>query len=616
MSLLSRVLFTVLACAAVPLITALHAAQESGKQWFSRPYQRFGPLSRPERLTRMSSETARLDRDAPSVPHLQPHLLRKGHLVYNPSSQRKQAHSEQMSHVPRGQYWSGAKPASHQSDLQPLRRNHDPFLQTHSRNGGPVFAAPHNPPSWQLPIVRKSSQQERLFPQAFEQIPRRGALTQPESRSVDKINWQSPGNPPASRSGGYWRSQTNTQGHDKDTKVGAGSVRASKFPSFSNQKSFIAPSVRIVTTPETLTSSKTHLSHGFPSNANEKTSFKRVQSSLLWHSHSSEAPKGVNAPNLLYNPYKSQDFDQQMRSNLKSGSKGNFPTSVIFRPPKKNPMTSFEDSDSARNVQTDTNKSGQLKEIFRVPSWPGLQKNSPSVNSRKENFDSSIYRLVRPSRLQKYSFEQRIATSPFGRSFPGFLDTTTPKSQTPDVVTRETEENISDKPITKSKDVSEAITPTIAMVNPQTQNLENTKEKDEISEYKAVIYDDIIGSASFSSVTPAETSQNDGRFVKSATPTAAQAETEAVDKSVDSSQTNATGNSAEGETFDLRQGEADTELGKSDRSASQIESEAKSVPDGPPSDLKDRIESDSLLELDYLRTSTGNVSFQSLSLNL
>ncbi|KAJ0006250.1 hypothetical protein NQD34_013523 [Periophthalmus magnuspinnatus] len=62
--------------------------------------------------------------------------------------------------------------------------------------------------------------------------------------------------------------------------------------------------------------------------------------------------------------------------------------------------------------------------------------------------------------------------------------------------------------------------------------------------------------------------------------------------------------------------EEETESGESDLSVSEKESEAKRVPHGLSSDPEENIESDSLLEMHYLRTSTGNVSFQSLNLNL
>lgn len=130
--------------------------------------------------------------------------------------------------------------------------------------------------------------------------------------------------------------------------------------------------------------------------------------------------------------------------------------------------------------------------------------------------------------------------------------------------------------------------------------------------FKAVTYHDILGSASFSSVKPARTTTYREHLQKLTTikiPKEMVSQTvhlKDMVQSINESYKNGTEINI-ADKLDFRKAEAETPL------SDVTESEAKIVPHGLPSEEN---LSENLSELDYLRTSTGNVSFQSLNLNL
>ncbi|XP_055012640.1 uncharacterized protein LOC129409850 [Boleophthalmus pectinirostris] len=712
--LFSRVSFVIVfACAAVvSFIIDSHGAKafpsvapiDSGVEPVLRSYKHFSLLSsepgnQPGNVPETPKNWKALNnRNAPAIIYVQSNAPRKGLVSYNPNSQHNQPHFERMTQVHKGQNLGGVKPASStRSDLSRVNPNSFFQSQTDGSNNG-------NSQSWLAPFFWKLPQEERALPQspsqvqkAYDyQIPRSGPSAFLESRSENRFDWQSPNlprSPVPFRRSGYWSLQSkNSKRDDEDSKgghAGTSGIQSNKPPSFLHHRSsLLSPTSTSLDSSEikpektissiTAKSSQSEISP----NSNVKTSYKRVQSYLLRNIHTTIAPMGVKTQNSLYNLHSGQDFNQQIKANSMllhrenqfGGHVGDVmkydPASVIYRAPKMETLTSYEDPNGAKQNAKEAKSSladtGRPQNPFEnvqpkssnpssgLAGWPVLKKNSLStINSKEANSEARTYRFMRPSMLQKYSFGQRLAgpektSRHFGSS--EFLDATTSKSSSLQdygsankikaednlksgaVSSLELDEQKRDgKPRTKSADILKLVTLTRIKSQSKTGKHETTtspfnrrykqgKAKD--LEFKAVTYDDIIGSASFSSVMPEKTITHSDHFEKPETSAKQNKSMDLSDVDVDgkASTTNknaSVGLSVGGERADFKgEAEAETETGISDLRGSKEENEAKNVPQELPSDPEETIESDSLLELEYLRTSTGNVSFQSLNLNL
>ncbi|KAK7909808.1 hypothetical protein WMY93_014492 [Mugilogobius chulae] len=533
-------------------------------------HKRYGLLSsEPGSVSVFGAETAQSRKafsgDSQSVRFLQPSLLRNGHLTHN--NPNPQPQFKDLTQVHGGH--------NAQPEQQSSRVNHNSFF-LNQKGGATEFVAPSQ--SRLSPILRKPSQQQGpLSPSPsqvqkayhYEQIPRSdtssSAAASHESRSGERIDWQSPNNSPKSfRSFGFSSSQgnANRNNNKKDVHVGTSGVQASKLPSFVNQKSSLLPSASSKDLEKQTSSINTQLPQGeFPS----KTSYKRFQSYLLRNIHTTGAPKLESNPNFQHSLHRGQDFNQQTKTNLHSvnsmlvhnnnqlvdNTMKHDPASAIYRA-SKDTLSSHVDSNSAKSSFLDTES----------PAKP-----------YKESY-------MRPPRMQKYSFGQRLTSH--DKTSRHFLDVTPSSLHKYGSANGKGGEHDVEMSLAKPTDV---IKHSRSMI-PLSKRFKQGKVK---NSDKAVTYDDIIGSASFSSVTPVDLAGTSHRNVTEES-------------------------SVGGKRLHFSKAEAETELGISD--LSERESEAKSVPRGLQSEPEENIESDSLLELDYLRTSTGNISFQSLNLNM